>query len=316
MFLNSCLKCAMSAGLIAGYACSAYAQAAFQVHTDARPAVRVTQTIDNAVTMQLVGTHPAVVARATIGSRLAESKPLSHMMLVLSPTDDQAYALRTLMDQQQDKTSANYHQWLTPDTYAQHFGVAPADLAKITAWLQDQGFTVNSVAKGSRIVTFSGTVGQVEAAFHTQMNNLTVDGEAHIANTTDIAIPQAFAGVVKGIASLNDFYPKSEAHGAHKAEITTNIPAGNYITAQTNPLYTSTSSGAHYVGPGDAAVIFNSTPFVECRHRRHGADHCGAWAYRCQPERCAAVPVDVRFEEERSYVHEHRRRPGHQHRRH
>ena len=246
----------------AALALSSSAQVTSQVHTTARPAVRVTQKVDNSVTMQLAGTHPAVVDRATIGARVAATKQLSHLMLVLSPTEDQAYAMRSLLDQQQDKTSANYHQWLTPESYGQYFGVASADVTKITSWLQDQGFRVESVAKGNRIITFSGTSGQVETAFHTQMKNVTVNGETHISNVTDIAIPQAFQGVITGIASLNDFFPKSGVHGAHKAQITTNIPAGNFITPEATPLYTSTSSGSHYVAPGDAAVIFNSTPLL------------------------------------------------------
>lgn len=232
------------------------------VATSARPSVRITQKIDNAATTMLAGTHPAVVEHASLGARLPASKSLSHLMLVLSPSEDQEYALHTLLEQQQDKTSPNYHKWLTPESYGANFGVASADITKITAWLQDQGFAVNSIAKGNRVITFSGNVGQVEAAFHTQMKSLTVNGEAHISNVSDISIPQAFAGVVKGIASLNNFFPKSNAVGAHKAEVVTDIPAGNYITPEASPLYTSVTSGSHYVSPGDAAVIFNSTPLL------------------------------------------------------
>ena len=262
MHFGSCCKwvtTVVSSALLAG---AANAQATPQVRTTARPAVRITQKIDNTRTASLAGTHPQVVEHAAIGAHLASSTPLSHLMLVLEPTDDQAYAMRTLLDQQQDKTSENYHKWLTPESFGQLFGVASADVTKVTSWLQDQGFTVNSVGKGNRIITFSGTSGQVESAFHTQMNHITVDGEAHISNTTDISVPQAFAGVVRGIASLNDFVPKSQMVGAHKAQVTTNIPAGNYITPEAQPLYTSTSSGAHYVTPGDAAIIFNSTPLL------------------------------------------------------
>lgn len=267
MFFRPRLQCALAAFSGLFLAASGHAQANSQVHTTAHPAVRVTQKIDNAVLAALPGTHPQIVEHAVIGARLQASKPLSHMMLVLDPSDDQTYAMRSLLDQQQDKTSPNYHKWLTPDAYAQYFGVASADLAKITAWLQDQGFTVNSVAKGNRIVTFSGTVGQVESTFHTQMKRVTVNGEAHIANTTDIQVPQAFAGVIHGIASLNDFFPKTDAVGARKVEFNSTTPAGKAqalgANAAANPLYTSTTSGAHYVTPGDAAVIFNSTPLLK-----------------------------------------------------
>ena len=200
-----------------------------------------------------------MVERATIGARLAPSTQMTHMRLVLSPSDDQDLALRSLMDEQQDKTSANYHQWLTPATFGQYFGAASSDVAKVTAWLQDQGFTVESVAKSNRIVSFSGSVRQVESAFHTQMNRITVDGESHISNVTDISVPQALSAVVKGLTSLNDFFPKANVVNPHKAEIATKIP---YVTPGSDPLYTSTSSGAHYVTPGDAAMIYNSLPLL------------------------------------------------------
>ena len=241
----------------------ATAQATPQIQTSARPTARITQKIDASITTPLPGTHPSIVEHATVGARLAASTQLSHMMLLLSPTDDQEYALQTLLDQQQDKTSPNYHQWLTPESFGQTFGVAPADIAAVTAWLQDQGFHVDSVAKSNRIITFSGNVGQVETTFHTQMNALTVNGEAHISNTTDIAIPQALAGVVKGIASLNNFFPKAANTGARKIQInhSANLVTDSYF-ANPNPLFSDASTGAHFVTPGDAAIIFNSTPLL------------------------------------------------------
>ncbi|MFC6646322.1 Ig-like domain repeat protein [Granulicella cerasi] len=239
---------------------------AFSVTASAQVAAhqvaRITQTIDAKSTVRLPYTHPAVADHATVGARVSASLPAKHMLLVLAASDEQELALQTLLSQQQDKNSANYHKWLTPETYAQSFGVASSDVAKITAWLQDQGFSVDSVAKSSRVITFSGTAGQVEAAFATEIHQVTVDGEAHITNTTDIAIPQAFASVVRGIASLNDFQPKSNAVGARNVQFSTPYATAYANNGISSPLYTSTSSGAHYVTPGDAAIIFNSTPLL------------------------------------------------------
>ncbi len=262
MIAAAALSLSVSASGVSAQTAAAGAQSAALMAATARPSVRITSKIDNAATVRLSGTHPAIVEHATVGARLPASKQLSHMMLVLAPSETQTLALHTLMDQQQDKTSSNYHKWLTPDTYAQSFGIATEDLAQVTAWLQDQGFTVNSVSKGTRVITFSGTVGNVETAFHTQMNRITVNGEAHIANMSDIAIPQALSGVVTGIASLNDFFPKSSVVDPHKVQLTSTIPADNYITPNAAPMYTSTTSGSHYVTPGDVATIYNSTPLL------------------------------------------------------
>ncbi len=232
------------------------------VKTTAHPSVRVTDKVNPAVVATLAGTHPAIVASAQVGARVASSTPFKHMILVLQPSADQEYALRTLLDSQQDKTSPNYHQWLTPQTFGTSFGVASTDVASVKSWLQDSGFSVESVSKSSRFIVFSGTAGTVESAFHTEMHTITVNGESHVSNTVDISVPAALASVVKGVASLNNFFPKSNVVNPHTAQVSTNIPANNYITADTKPLYTSTSSNAHYVTPGDAATIFDSTPLL------------------------------------------------------
>ena len=87
---------------------AANAQAVSAIPTATRPVVRITQKVDNHVTTSLAGTHPAVVEHAAVGARLAASKALPHMLLVLNPSDDQVFAMQTLLTQQQDKTSPNY----------------------------------------------------------------------------------------------------------------------------------------------------------------------------------------------------------------
>jgi subtilase family serine protease len=55
---------------------------------------------------------------------------------------------------------------------------------------------------------FSGTAAQVRAAFHTEIHNLDVNGERHIANMSDPRISAALSGVVKGVVSLHNFMPR------------------------------------------------------------------------------------------------------------
>ncbi len=232
------------------------------VQTNARPSVRITAKIDNAVTQTLPMTHPQLSGTAKVGARLSAAARLPHLRLVLTSSVEQEAALQQLMAEQQDKTSANFHKWLTPDTFGAYFGPAQADIAKVSAWLGDQGMTVESVAKSGRVITFSANAGQVETAFHTHMNAVTVGGKAHVANTTDVAIPQALAGVVAGIARLNDIFP---AHNPGRMSTVQLQQAADGTATGTSagiggptPLY-GTSTGTHYVTPGDAANIYNTT---------------------------------------------------------
>ena len=110
--------------------------------------------------------------------------------------------------QQQDPTSPNYHKWLTPDQYADRFGVSSSDMSKITEWLSSQGFTVGHAARARNWISFSGTAQQTRNAFQTQIHRYNVNGAVHYANASDPAIPAALADVVAGIRGLNDFHPK------------------------------------------------------------------------------------------------------------
>src|SRR5207247_6301615 len=111
----------------------------------------------------------------------------------------------------------------------------------VIQWLVSQGFRLNSVAPGRRIIDFSGTAHQVERAFHTEIHHFDLDGERHVANAGDIAIPEALASVVSGLASLHT--------SRHK-------PLHHLVAA---PMTTLTTGGQG-VSPYDFATIYNVLP--------------------------------------------------------
>src|SRR5437588_3376769 len=55
------------------------------------------------------------------------SQRLSYITLLLSPSANQQRALNQLLSQQQDPKSPNYHNWLTPQQYADRFGLSQND---------------------------------------------------------------------------------------------------------------------------------------------------------------------------------------------
>src|SRR5579864_5237600 len=50
------------------------------------------------------------------------------MTLLTTPTVSQIKALKQLLARQQDPKSPNYHKWLTPEQWADRFGLSPADV--------------------------------------------------------------------------------------------------------------------------------------------------------------------------------------------
>src|SRR5208283_35414 len=162
---------------------------------------------------------------------------------------EQESALEQLLAEQQDPASPHYREWLTPQQFGDRFGVSQQDLDVIADWLQDRGFRVDSVAEGRRTIEFSGTARQVEEAFQTEIHNYEVNGEWHVANATDIAIPEALEPVVGGIASLHDF-PAHPLYHRVGTPVTGSVRAGSL-----SPAFNY--SGGHAIGPYDFATIYD-----------------------------------------------------------
>ncbi|MGA8429978.1 MAG: protease pro-enzyme activation domain-containing protein [Candidatus Sulfotelmatobacter sp.] len=202
-----------------------------------RPTDRIIQPIDENRRAVLSGhLHPMARAENTTGYMPSEQR-MEQMVLVLRGNSEQETALEELIEAQQDPGSAYYHQWLTPQAFAQRFGTSVNDLKQISGWLQSHGMEIEETPS-NRAVIFSGSAWQVETTFHTTMRTYVVNGEAHYANATDPEIPEALAHVIHGVASLHNF-----------------VSEPMHVTA---PAFTSGS--AHYLMPRDWAMIYDVTP--------------------------------------------------------
>jgi len=224
-----------------------------------RPTARILEKLDVSKTTTLTNSHPSKVAGLADMGRVASSTQFNHMLLVLKSSDEQEFALQALLDQQQDKSHPNYHQWVTPEAFGAAFGVESSDLSQVTGWLQQSGFTVNSVSKSGRIIDFSGTSASVEKAFHTEMHQYQVNGETRISNATDIAIPEALAPVVSGPAALNNFRPYSHAVNPKKVLVSQGKPVSMTPFGGGTPQ-TLAGNGANFVGAADLQLLYDSTP--------------------------------------------------------
>lgn len=175
-------------------------------------AARITGPIDQNQLVTLRGNVVPAANSANDRGPVSASLPMSDMIMVLSRSPEQQAAFDAFVASQYDQNSPNYHHWLLPDEVGERFGPAESDIAAITGWLAGQGFAVTSVSPDRMAIHFSGTAGQVETAFHTQIHNLSVKGKAHIANMTDPQIPAALSAVVVGVKGLHNFLP----HPLHK----------------------------------------------------------------------------------------------------
>lgn len=170
-------------------------------------AERIPQTIDNANLWHLHGSVPPRARAEFDRGAVDSSLQMEGMKLVFQLTAEQQSSLDTLLRQQLDLSSPNYHKWLTPEQYADQFGVSQSDVTRAANWLRQQGFTSVVPARSRAWIAFNGSAAQVEAAFHAPIHQYMVNGELHYSNAAEPALPVAFRDVVLAIGSLNDFRP-------------------------------------------------------------------------------------------------------------
>jgi subtilase family serine protease len=208
---------------------------------------RILRPIDPSQVSSVKGTaHPLARLEFDQG-RISSDQPITGALVFrLSPA--QQSDLDRLLRDQQNPSSPNYRNWLTPEQYAERFGMSQNDLAKVSSWLRSQGLTVTGISRGRTEIYFSGAAGVVENAFRTEIHKYAVKGQEHFANSTALSVPQAFVDVVLGVRGLDNFRPKPM------------LRLHPMSSGGASPNFTSSISGNHFLNPNDFAVIYNVNP--------------------------------------------------------
>jgi hypothetical protein len=211
------------------------------------PHSRINATIDNSRRAELAGTRsPRAVSSDDLGA-VAPDLQLKGISLILSRSQDQQTDLDQLAAAQHNPASPLYHQWLTPAQYAARFGVADTDIAAAEAWLESEGFSVDSVSKSRNRVLFSGTAAQVADAFGSPLHYYKAKAEttSHFAPSTSLFIPAALASVVQSVGNLSSYRPHSHA-------VVASLKPQPHFTVGGNQLV--------YLTPLDVATIYDVNP--------------------------------------------------------
>ncbi|MGB7602479.1 MAG: S53 family peptidase, partial [Candidatus Sulfotelmatobacter sp.] len=212
---------------------------------------RITGPIDSSQMVALKGNVHRLAQPQYDQGLVEDSLQFGYVTLVMAPTPGQQAALNQFLAQQQDRSSPNYHKWLTPEQYADRFGLSKNDIVKISTWLTSQGFEIVSIGGGRNSVIFSGTAAQIQSAFKTQIHRYNINGKLHIANSIAPSMPATLSGVISQVRGLTDFHPKPmyvrPVHGGKLGP---------------HPGYTTTIQGnaTYFVAPGDVATLYDLNP--------------------------------------------------------
>jgi Pro-kumamolisin, activation domain/Bacterial Ig-like domain (group 3) len=174
------------------------------------------------------------------------------MLLVLKRSQEQESELRALLASQQDPSSANYHQWLTPEDFGKRFGVADSDVQTVTSYLSSQGMSVGRVYGSRMAIEVGATAGQIHSTFQTDIHAYSVAGRTFYANNSAPKIPSALRSVVSGFSALNNFRLEGGSGGGTQAT----FDPGTHTL---KPIFSTTNSGGttvYGVSPADLGVIY------------------------------------------------------------
>jgi len=272
--MNSNLKPATLCALLALGICGwhrAYGQAGDPASPNALPAVqppavlsRIVEPIDETKLVQLYGNIHPMARREFDRGAVDPQLPMERMLLLLKRSPEQETALEAFMTRQLDAQSPDFHHWLEPQEFGKLYGPSDADIAAVSSWLANHGFTVNKVSNGRIFLEFSGTAAMVLKAFHTEIHAYTVHGEEHIANNADPVIPQALAPVVAGVVSLHNFFhkPLHRDMGSFRRDQKTGKWTPENPDEMARPLFNVPVTGGTFemVSPYDFATIYNVAP--------------------------------------------------------
>jgi subtilase family serine protease len=155
--------------------------------------------------------------------------------------------------------SPQYHRFLNVNQFVQRFAPSNQQIQQFERYLKSYGITVDQVYADNLDITVTGTAAQLNAAFATQLQDVTRNGRNFHRPAWKFVLPGGFSTLVLSVPGLNneagDFHPKNIHLGqganaaATPAAVTwptngtaTGVP-GDYTVGDTanfydfNPLY-------------------------------------------------------------------------------
>lgn len=122
-------------------------------------------------------------------------------------------ALDAMVKDMYDKSSPNYHHWLTPAQYKSQFAPTAQDAATVRDFLASNNLKVVAIDPNHHFVRAEGQVGDAQRAFNTQINRVMVNGEVHRVAASQATISGPTSAMVEAVQGLSDV-------GSYRANVT------------------------------------------------------------------------------------------------
>jgi subtilase family serine protease len=113
--------------------------------------------------------------------------------------------LAQLVARQQKKGDPQYHHWLTQDQWNAQFAPTAQEAGAVQNWLNGHKLTTVAVAENNAFVKVQGKVGDIEKAFHVQIDRFDLEGQVLRSNVSNPSINDPAGNHVAAITGLDDY---------------------------------------------------------------------------------------------------------------
>lgn len=160
---------------------------------------------------------------------------------------------QALLAAEHDPNSAQFGQFLTPDEFAQQFGVPASAQQAVSTFLTGTGLALDAVSAAGDQYSLSGSVAQVSALFRTPIHSFTTGGRAFLANTALPSFPWGLG--ITNILGLNTLQGYSLPARAGTQQDTC---VNGTCTGATTPqdLWTAYQQPGAYTGQKQGLAVF------------------------------------------------------------
>ncbi len=113
-------------------------------------------------------------------------------------------SLDAMVEQMYDKSSPNYHKFLTMKQFNEQFAPTAEEAGVVRDFLTTHNMKVTSTAANNHFIVAQGSVGNAQTAFNTKINRVMVNGQARRVNTTEATVTGPAAALVANVQGLSD----------------------------------------------------------------------------------------------------------------
>ncbi len=180
---------------------------------------------------------PGFVAQAV---DLGATDPASQIAITVWLNLHNENQLDQLVKQQHQKSSPNYHKWLTQAQFNSSYSPTAQEVNALSGWLAAHNLKVQTVAENNFYVTAQGTVADVSKAFHVDIHNYNLNGTQYRSNKNNPSTGDSMGPHIAAITGMDNysFQPHyamasdAQGHPAAMRPLASSKPNGVFFEGQ------------------------------------------------------------------------------------